>query len=158
PESLGVMKAPSGAHSIRYRESGLSFGWRKRIAKELNITSATKLENLVRKHGGYSGFKKFLDSQVKDMSVNIDPQCTTDIHRIFRMPGTLNSKSSLAKVQVKNLADFDPFVDACAIGDELATITAKVRLKLKMKGKTHSLSMDEQQVPAYVACYSICKG
>ena len=158
PESLGVIKAPSGGHNIRYRQTGLSLGWRKRIAKKLAINSRDRLESLVIKNGGYVGFKKYLDSMVREMSVRIDPQVTTDVHRIFRMPGTINGKSSLTKFRCERLDDFDPFRDACVIDDKPAAIVPSIPIKIRMKGKIFSLSAESQEVPGYVACYLICKG
>lgn len=40
---------------------------------------------------------------IKSSGVSLDTQVTSDIHRIFRMPGSLNNKSGMPKVRVKDL-------------------------------------------------------
>lgn len=42
----------------------------------------------------------------------LDGQVTTDIHRIFRMPGTINSKRNLLKVRVTDIDSFVPEIHA----------------------------------------------
>ena len=77
------------------------YGWRKRIAEKLGIdqSSIVKLSNIVQQKGGYSGFKTELVKITKDIGVKIDPQVTMDVHRVFRMAGSLNSKSGLTKMK-----------------------------------------------------------
>src|SRR5215210_9180969 len=45
--------------------------------------------------------------------LKIDPMVTMDIHRIFRLAGSLNSKSGLAKILCNDLDSFNPFSEAC---------------------------------------------
>jgi DNA primase small subunit len=94
----------------------------------------------------------------RDMGVRIDPQVTTDVHRVFRMPGTLNSKSGLAKMKCSDLGSFDPFVDACLLGDSRVGVRLKTPVKLKLKNKAFNISKESAELPAYAAVYLICKG
>src|SRR5690606_709205 len=106
----------------------------------------------------YTAFKVDLDKTVRELGVRIDPQVTTDVHRVFRMPGTLNSKSGLAKIKCVDLDSFDPFVDACLIGDSKVVVKVKTPVKLKLKGKAFNMSKESAELPAYAAVYLICKG
>ena len=52
-------------------------------------------------------FQKTLDDVSENIGVKIDPNVTMDIHRIFRLPGSINSKSGLTKIHVTDLTKFD---------------------------------------------------
>ncbi|HEY8141005.1 MAG TPA: DNA primase small subunit domain-containing protein [Nitrososphaera sp.] len=160
-ESLGVRKGDgSGTSIIKFPRGGIEYGWRSRMADELGInsTSTIKLRNIVDHAGGYSGFKMELDKKAREKGARIDPQVTTDIHRVFRMPGTLNSKSGLAKTKCSNLGSFDPFVDACLLGDSKTIVKVKSPVKIKLKGKAYNISKESAELPAFVAVYLVCKG
>jgi DNA primase small subunit len=122
------------------------------------MTSAIKLKNIVNGYGGYNAFKVELERLARDMGVRIDPQVTTDIHRVFRMPGTLNSKSGLSKAKSRDLYFFDPFVDACLLGEDIISVRVKTPVKLKLKGNSFNISNESAEIPAYAAVYLMCKG
>jgi DNA primase small subunit len=160
-ESIGVRKTNTeDLFYIKFPKSGLAYGWRRRIAEKLKIdmTSAIKLKNIVNQKGGYEAFKIELDRLAKEMGVRIDPQVTTDVHRVFRMPGTLNSKSGLCKTKSGDLYSFDPFVDACFLGDSNVSIKVKTPVKLKLRKNTFNISKESVELPAYAAVYLMCKG
>jgi DNA primase small subunit len=160
-ESLGVRKGDGSSTSfIKFPRGGIEYGWRSRMADELGIggTSIIKLRNIVDHAGGYSAFKLELDRKTKAKGAKIDPQVTTDIHRIFRMPGTLNSKSGLAKTKCSDLASFDPFVDACLLGDSKTIVRVKSPVKIKLRGKAYNISKESAELPAFAAVYLVCKG
>jgi DNA primase small subunit len=160
-ESIGVRKTSTeDLFYIKFPKSGLTYGWRRRIAEKLKIdmTSAIKLKNIVNQNGGYNAFKVELDRLAKDMGVRIDPQVTTDVHRVFRMPGTLNSKSGLSKTRSSDLYSFDPFVDACLLGDGKVNVRVKTPVKLKLKRNSFNISKESAEMPAYAAVYLMCKG
>jgi DNA primase small subunit len=160
-ESLGVRKGDAGDLSfIKFPRGGISYGWRNRMANELGIDSSStiKLRNIVDRAGGYPAFKVELDKMTKEIGASIDPQVTTDIHRVFRMPGTLNSKSGLAKVKCEDLPSFDPFVDACLLGDNKTSVKVKAPVRIKLKGKAYNISKESAELPAFAAVYLICKG
>jgi DNA primase small subunit len=161
-ESIGVRRSSSteDLFTIKFPKSGLSYGWRRRIADKLKIdnSSTNRLKHIVKEKGGYASFIHELTTLVKDMGVRLDPQVTTDIHRVFRMPGTLNGKSGLAKKKCTDLQSFDPFVDACVLGDGKVSVKVKAPLKVKMRNKSFSLTKESADLPAYVAIYLMCKG
>ena len=160
-ESIGVRKTSTdGSLYIKFPKSGLTYGWRRRIAEKLKVdmTSAIKLKNIVNGYGGYNAFKVELERLARDMGVRIDPQVTTDIHRVFRMPGTLNSKSGLSKAKSRDLYFFDPFVDACLLGEDIISVRVKTPVKLKLKGNSFNISNESAEIPAYAAVYLMCKG
>jgi DNA primase small subunit len=161
-ESIGVRKinTEEDLFSIKFPKSGLTYGWRRRIAEKVKIdmTSAIKLKNIVNHYGGYKAFKVEVERLARDMGVKIDPQVTTDVHRVFRMPGTLNSKSGLSKTKSSDLDSFDPFVNACLLGDGKVSVKVKSPVKLKLKRNSFNISKESAEMPAYAAVYLMCKG
>ena len=160
-ESIGVRKSNTeDLFFIKFPRSGLAYGWRRRIADKLKIdTSSTiKLKHIVKQKGGYAAFKLELERMTKDMGIRLDPQVTTDIHRVFRMAGTLNGKSGLAKAKCTDLYSFDPFVDACVLGDGKVSVRLKAPIKLKLMRNSFNISKESADMPAYAAVYLMCKG
>jgi DNA primase small subunit len=158
-ESIGVRKALDG-FLIKFPKSGMLYGWRKRIAEKLGIdqSSIVKLSNIVQQKGGYSGFKTELVKVTKGVGVRIDPQVTMDIHRVFRMAGSLNSKSGLTKMRCNDMESFDPLNDACFLADREVNVDIKAPVKLKLKGQSFNISKQTARLPVYAAVYLICKG
>jgi DNA primase small subunit len=167
-ESIGVRKASSlpfsssssvADFSIKFPKSGMMYGWRQRLAKKLGIDqlSIPKLDKIVQQKGGYSGFKSELLKMAKEMGVRIDPMVTVDVHRVFRMAGTLNSKSGLTKIRCKEIELFDPLSDACFLTDKEVNVNVKAPIKLKLKGQSFNLKKQTARLPAYAAIYLICK-
>jgi DNA primase small subunit len=160
-ESVGVRKGNAENMSfIKFPKSGLAYGWRGKIADKLKIDSSSiiKLQHIVEQKGGYIPFKTYVDRMARDMGVRIDPQVSIDVHRVFRMPGTLNSKSGLAKMKCDDLGSFDPFVDACLLGDSKVTVRVKTPVRLKLRNKQFNISNESAELPEYAAIYLICKG
>jgi DNA primase small subunit len=162
-ESIGIRKAEvsSDGFLVKFPKSGMMYGWRRRIAQKLGIdqASTTKLRNIVQQKGGYSTFKTELLKMAKDMGVRIDPQVTTDVHRVFRMAGTINSKSGLTKIRCNNeIESFDPLNDACLLSDKEVNVEMKIPIKLKLRGQSFKIRKETARIPVYAAVYLICKG
>ncbi|MEO9319283.1 MAG: DNA primase small subunit domain-containing protein [Nitrososphaera sp.] len=162
PEVLGVRKSKRDERGFIVRQSApeMQYGWAARINALLKVVKASSKETTHRitDLGGYEGLKTRVEEAANKQRAIIDPQVTSDIHRIFRLPGSINSKSSLAKVRCDNLSDFDPFTKACVIGDAKIGIQVRAPVKLKLKGMSFKLGKEKAEVPAFAACYLICKG
>jgi len=164
-ESIGVRKARDRSGSdflIKFPKSGLSYGWRKRIADRFGIDQASvlKLNNIVQRNGGYEGFKAELGKMTKSLGVKVDPQVTMDVHRIFRMPGTINSKSGLVKMRCIDLDSFDPMTHSCLLGDKDVKVKTHIssQIYFKLKGKSFKLKEKIIELPLFAAVYLVCKG
>jgi DNA primase small subunit len=161
PESVGVRKGNNGSLCVvKFPRGGIAYGWRNKLAEKLKIdgSSPLKLQHIVTQAGGYSAFKSSLDRTAREMGVKIDAQVTTDVHRIFRMPGTLNGKSGLAKTVFINPDSFDPFRDSCVLGDNTVNVKLKCPVRLRLKGRSFTISKESAELPAYAAVFLICKG
>lgn len=134
-------------------------GWIGRVAKEIFGSKSNKqriTKEIILQ--GYLEFKRKLESIQKQLGVRIDPNVTIDVHRIFRLGGTINSKSGLTKTYCTDLAKFNPGQDACFIDDDKITISADCPIEFKLKGKKFGPYKNEIiTVPRYAAVYMICK-
>ena len=158
-ESIGVRKYRNG-FVIKLPKSGIVTGWRKKIASNLGINqkSELKLKNIVEASGGYEGFRNELKKMTRKNGVHIDGQVTNDIHRVFRLPGSINGKSGLTKAKCDNLESFNPNNEACMLSDSEVYVNLKTKLKITLKSNNFRLDNALEKVPSYVAAYLICKG
>lgn len=158
-ESIGVRKSRNG-FMIKLPKGGIMTGWRKKIASNLGINqkSELKLKHLVETSGGYEGFRNEINKITKKFGVHIDGPVTNDIHRIFRLPGSINGKSGLIKTKCDDLESFNPTNDACMLSDSEVYINLKTSLKINLKNNNFRLDNTLEKVPSYVAVYLICKG
>lgn len=157
PETIGINKQNISKMSLPDTKER---GWRGRIAKVL-FNSKTKRQKIVQEitSGGYVAFQSRLEDMRHTLGVRIDPKVTMDVHRIFRLGGSINSKSGLAKVLCRDLKNFDPFSDACLLGDEKVDVLANFPLSFKLRNKKYGPYVNEKvSVPKYAAVYMMCKG
>jgi DNA primase small subunit len=117
-------------------------GWAERIAASGSKDQPQKLEQIV-----------------NAFSSRIDESVTTDIHRIFRMPGTLHGNSGLLKIRVHDLQAFRPDCDPVVLGDEEVTISVRGSPAFCLRGRTFGpYSSEEPELPTYAAVYLMTKG
>jgi len=110
PETFGMKKFKPNRSSFPDFEDK---GWRGRFSKEV-YGSKSKRSKIISELivNGYSSFQKTLEGISDKIGAKIDPNVTMDIHRIFRLPGSLNSKSGLTKIFCNDLPKFDPYTEA----------------------------------------------
>src|SRR2546425_928739 len=108
---------------------------------------------------GMSTWKTLISKAVEKKSARIDTVVTTDIHRLIRMPGTLNGHTGLLamKVQEERLDEFDPFTEPLAFQGEM-----KVKVKespgFRLGDKQFGPYRDETvQLPSIAAMLLLCK-
>jgi DNA primase small subunit len=100
-----------------------------------------------------------LERIVGDYGSRIDESVTTDIHRIFRMPGTLHGSSGLLKMRVHDLWGFRADNDPVVLGDEQVALSVQSAPAFSLKGTTFGpFSSEEPELPTYAAVYLMTKG
>ena len=158
PERFGFKKVNPSRSSFPDLDDP---GWSGRVAKEI-FGSKSKRSSGITKiiSDGYSAYRQRLEEIGKNsIGVKIDPNVTVDIHRIFRLEGSLNSKSGLAKLACENIEKFDPYTEACLIDDDPVEISANIPTKFRLKNRKFGPYMNEKiSVPKYAAAYMLCKG
>jgi len=157
PETFGINRQSSSKTSLP--DIGEK-GWRGRIAKEI-FGSKSKRPKIIQEIllGGHSVLQSKLEEMRHTIGVRIDPKVTMDVHRIFRLGGSINSKSGLSKILCKDLENFDPFSDACLLDDKKVEILANCPVSFELKNKKYGPYLNETiSVPKHTAVYMICKG
>ncbi len=160
----GAMPETFGAKKSDFSKSVFSDldekGWLGRVSKQIFGSKSNKpklSKQLI--SDGYFSFKKKLDELQKTLGAQIDPNVTIDVHRIFRLAGTINSKSGLSKIPVNDLEKFNPGNDACFMDDDKVTVLADCPVEFKLKNKKFGPYKKEQvTIPKFAAVYMICKG
>ncbi len=156
PETFGMKKfKPNRSSFPDFNQKG----WNGRFSKQV-FGSKSKRSKIISEllNNGYSSFQKILDDVSENIGVKIDPNVTMDIHRIFRLPGSINSKSGLTKILCTNLTKFDPYTDACFLNDDSVEVLANCPIEFKLKNKKFGPYINEKiSLPTYAAVYLICK-
>ena len=156
PETFGMKKfKPNRSLFPDFNQRG----WNGRFSKQV-FGSKSKRSKIISEllDNGYSSFQKILDSVADNSGAKIDPNVTMDIHRIFRLPGSINSKSGLTKILCTDLSKFDPYTDACFLNDESVEVLANCPIEFKLKNKKFGPYNNEKiSLPTYAAAYLICK-
>ncbi len=124
-----------------------------------HASSGGWLERVTTSSASNDGQPQRLETVVNAFSSRIDESVTTDIHRIFRMPGTLHGNSGLLKMRVHDLDGFRPEYDPVVLGDEEVTLSVQGSPVFSLKGNTFGpYSSEEPILPMYAAVYLMTKG
>lgn len=94
------------------------------------------------------------------LPAKIDTVVTTDIHRLIRMPGTLNGKTGLkaSSVELEGLEEFDPF-DQPAVFEGTQNVLVTEAPQMRIRNQTFGPFVDEKvQLPLAAAMLLIAKG
>ena len=158
PERFGFKKENPSRLSFPELDEA---GWRGRVAKEL-FGSKSKRSKAITKiiSDGKLAYQQILEGIGKNsIGIKIDPNVTVDIHRIFRLEGSLNSKSGLAKLACENIERFDPYTETCLIDDSSVEVSANFPIEFRLKNtKFGPYTNEKVSVPKYAAAYMLCKG
>jgi len=89
-----------------------------------------------------------------------DEPVTTDVKRLIRHPGSLHGGSGMRVVplDLDELADFDPLMDAVVFGENPVTVTCNFPLEMKMLGNTYALEKGVNKVPEALVVFLCCRG
>jgi DNA primase small subunit len=166
-ESLGIKTDKEKKFTfLSKNKQFLEIGWRERIFRnlKLNLSSVknNNIDGLIKQiekleNSWNCNFQQIVLKTIHDLSVRIDPVVTMDIHRIFRLNGTINSKSGLVKILCDNIDNFNPFTDACFYEKSKVDLFSKVDTTVFFKGRRYEISTGLNHVPEYVAVYLISK-
>jgi DNA primase small subunit len=158
PERFGFKKENPLRHTFPELDEA---GWRGRVAKEL-FGSKSKRSKAITKiiSDGKLAYQQILEGIGKNsIGIKIDPNVTVDIHRIFRLEGSLNSKSGLAKLACENIEKFNPYTETCLIDDSSVEVSANFPIEFRLKNtKFGPYTNEKVSVPKYAAAYMLCKG
>lgn len=122
-------------------------GWTARIA--LYVESSAKGPSL----------QRTVSEAVKAQVSLIDASVTTDIHRVFRLAGTLHGNTGMLKMRVQSLEAFDPSRDPVVISDRKVTLKVDFSPRFSINGQTYGpFTSQEVSVPSYAAVPILTRG
>jgi DNA primase small subunit len=89
-----------------------------------------------------------------------DEPVTTDTKRLIRMPTSLHGGSGMRvqPLELRDLHDFDPLVDAVVFGTRDVRVNLNFNLKMPMLGSTYELQKGITTVPEAVAVFLCARG
>jgi DNA primase small subunit len=89
-----------------------------------------------------------------------DEPVTTDTKRLIRMPTSLHGGSGMRvqPLELRDLHDFDPLVDAVVFGTRDVRVNLNFNLKMPMLGSTYELQKGISTVPEAVAVFLCARG
>jgi DNA primase small subunit len=115
------------AATLRRRPSqspSAAYGWMRRI------TTYTQAKS------GYTGtLQKLVGEAVSSQRAMVDASVTTDIHRVFRLAGTLHGNTGMPKMRVNSFDAFDPEIDPVVLSVEQVKVSVAFYPEFTMKGQ-----------------------
>jgi DNA primase small subunit len=101
-------------------------------------------------------FKKRLNAR----AALADEPVTTDTKRLIRMPTSLHGGSGMRvqPIELRNLPDFDPLVDAVVFSTRDVRVNCRFPLTMPMLGSTYQLQKGISTVPEAVGIFLCCRG
>ncbi len=133
------------AKAIASRRDELASAW-------IGEAKSRRLEGV-----GPTTWKTIAQKAMERESAKVDTVVTTDIHRLIRLPETLNAKTGLKAVEV-NIESFDPFKDAIAFEGE-ETVYATDAPQFRIGNQTFGPYTNQTvTVPTAAATLLIAKG
>jgi len=127
-----------------------STGWRRRS----DLFMMTKASTY-----GKRQTQKLTDQIVTTNAALIDESVTTDIHRVFRMPGTLHGNSGLLKMRVESIDSFDPQKDPVVLSGEMVKVHIDFCPQFSLNGiRFGPYDSSIVQIPIYAAVFLTARG
>ncbi|MDG6983027.1 MAG: hypothetical protein JRN28_00495 [Nitrososphaerota archaeon] len=117
-------------------------GWTKRVT------------GYVAEHNkNYGGtLQKLVSEAVASQRALVDTSVTTDIHRVFRLAGTLHGNTGMSKMRVRSLDEFDPQEEPIVISSKPVTLHVSFHPRFRLKHKDFGPYKDENvELPTYAA-------
>jgi DNA primase small subunit len=108
---------------------------------------------------GLSTWKDISLRAIENASAKIDSVVTTDVHRLIRLPGTLNGHTGLLAMEVpkERLDEFDPFDESLAF-DGMMKVRVKDSPRFQLRGQEFGPYREEAvEIPSSAAMLLLCK-
>lgn len=139
--------------SVKAQESAPGrpeLGWSRRTSSFLLQTEGTSRSKRT---------QKLATQVVAANAALIDESVTTDVHRVFRMPGTLHGKSGLLKKRVLALEEFDPQLDPVVLSGDPIRAHVYYSPEFTLNGtKFGPYESSTVQIPIYAAVFLLARG
>ena len=124
-------------------------GWTRRITGYVDP----------RKEGYEGTLQKLVSEAISSQRAMVDSSVTTDVHRVFRLAGTLHGNTGMSKMRVASVARFDPQEDPVVLAQKPVNVAVSFYPRFSIRhrefGPFRSSTVD---LPAYAAIQILTRG
>jgi len=107
---------------------------------------------------GPRSWERLFQAAIERGSAKVDTVVTTDIHRLIRIPETLNGKTGFRALEVTHIENFDPFADPVVHEGEQAVFVESAP-SFRVGNETFGPYRNERvTLPMAAALLLVCKG
>ena len=140
------------ASTLRRRVPGgpQGVGWTRRITRYVDERRPT-----------YDGtLQKLVSEAVSSHRAMVDASVTTDIHRVFRLAGTLHGNTGMAKTRVQSIIRFDPQEDPVVLSSKPVNVRVEFYPQFRVKHRDFGpfTKVETVELPTYAAVSILTRG
>jgi DNA primase small subunit len=124
-------------------------GWTRRITGYVN-----------ERRQGYGGtLQKLVSEAVSSQRAMVDASVTTDIHRVFRLAGTLHGNTGMCKTRIESIETFDPQNDPVVLSPKPVKVNIDFYPAFTVKGTRFGPFKEETaELPTFAAVSILTRG
>jgi len=124
-------------------------GWMRRVVRYVEAHRAS--------HAGT--LQKLVAEAVSSQKAAVDAAVTTDIHRVFRLPGTLHGTSGMCKLRVDSIDLFDPRSDPVVLRSDAVKVDISFYPRFSIRGEDYGpFKSETAALPTYAAVPILTQG
>ncbi len=109
----------------------------------------------------YGGtLQKLVSEAISSQRAMVDSSVTTDIHRVFRLAGTLHGSTGMAKARIESVEKFDPQEDPVMLSSKPVKLRVEFYPRFRMKHTDFGPFMKPEtaELPTYAAVSILTRG
>ena len=140
------------ASTLRKRpvgEGAQGEGWTKRITRYVSG-----------KWPNYDGtLRRLVSEAVASQRALVDSSVTTDVHRVFRLAGTLHGNTGMSKMRIESVEAFDPQSDPVVLSSKPVSVKVDFYPRFNIKGSIYGPYRSQTVgLPSYAAVSILTRG
>ncbi|MDG6990026.1 MAG: hypothetical protein JRM99_01240 [Nitrososphaerota archaeon] len=147
----GLPPPQTMAATLRRRMPGSAqgVGWTRRVTGYVAKNS-----------GEYAGtLQRLVSDAITGNRALVDASVTTDIHRVFRLAGSLHGDTGMSKLQVESLGRFDPQVAPVVLGSKPVKVDVSFFPRFRLKHEDFGPYKSESvELPTFAAVSILTRG
>jgi len=108
----------------------------------------------------YGGtLQKLVSEAISSQRAMVDSSVTTDIHRVFRLAGTLHGNTGMSKMKVESMAKFDPQEDPVVLSPKPVSVKVEFYPRFRIKHKDFGpFRAETVELPTHAAVSILTRG
>lgn len=108
----------------------------------------------------YEGtLQKLVSEAISSQRAMVDSSVTTDIHRVFRLAGTLHGNTGMSKMRIESTDKFDPQEDPVVLSAKPVSVKAEFYPKFRIRHIDYGpFKAETVELPTYAAVPILTRG